>query len=169
MRTFTPAAAAIFAVGAALAAELPDYISAQHATVLSRWLRTISTTRVLTDRDRACDDEIAKLRKGDGPAYPSLRNYHPYYAVGDFNFDGIEDFAVVAIDVNQKRLLAIFNGPLAHRSSPSYLSSDSEGALFYFKGRSKREPLLVGPFESEGGSLEPREDGTYTYLENDCC
>lgn len=64
-----------------------------------------------------CDDTLERLRK-DNP------QFHPYYAVGDINDDGIEDFAVGLIDTRQPAnatpllTVVVFHGPFSAKRRP---------------------------------------------------
>src|SRR4051812_46149015 len=104
--------------------DLPAYMNAQHRAVLQRWLKrernlrarrgeekerkekreeereeekSARNLRVARDEDCGqCADDIARESKARGS------DYHPYYAVGDFNGDGKQDFAVALIEMKEE-------------------------------------------------------------------
>lgn len=145
--------------------ELPDYISARHRLVLRKWLAREPDLRVATDKDCGpCETDIANQRRERGA------DYHPYYAVGDFNRDGREDFAVALIEleadregqVTQKFAVAVFNAPFAgRRSTPPAFFQDNlnlrDGGLFFGPPRPRPYRLFIGLFTNDAGlTLLPR-------------
>lgn len=142
---------------------LPSYISAKHRQVLQAWLKREPELRVATDEDCGrCADDIANQKKISG------RDYHPYYAVGDFNGDGREDFAVALIAIEesgeraqQKFVVAVFNAPLSsRRAEPSFMKGNlnlRDGGLFFGPPKSRPYRLFVGLFSNDSGlTLVPR-------------
>jgi hypothetical protein len=142
---------------------LPSYISAKHQQVLQRWLRREPELRVATDEDCGrCAGDIANQKKLSG------RDYHPYYAVGDFNGDGREDFAVALIEIEesgeraiQKFIVAVFNAPFSsRRTEPSFKKENlnlRDGGLFFGAPKSKPFRLSIGLFSNDSGlTLMPR-------------
>lgn len=154
------------------ASEIPEYIVPPHRAVLEKWLATTKSSRVATDEDCSCSDDIARMRRGYGGAWKASPDFHPYYVVGDFNDDGHTDFAVVVIrgSTNFTREVAIFNGPFLENAakSPAYVGGKHGGALFFGPPRPKPWRLIVGPFESEGSLLIPK-GSTYVFTPNNCC
>jgi hypothetical protein len=144
--------------------ELPSYLDAQHRAVLQRWLKEEPGLRLATDADCGqCETEIANQRKLSGA------DYHPYYAVGDFNGDGRKDFAVAAIEmesdaegrVNQRFVVAVFNAPFTRRKAePAYEKDElvlRDGGLFFGPPRQKPYRLFIGLFGSDQGlTLVPK-------------
>ena len=157
---------------AAEVSRVPAYVTAEHRSVLERWLRADKTLRVATDEDCKCDEDIAAMRRGYGGAWKANPDFHPYYVIGDFNSDGQADFAVVVIRnaTTPKREVAVFNGPFSpdRPAQPAYLSGKYVGALFFGPPRPKPWRLIVGPFESEGSLLVPR-GSTYVLKPSNCC
>lgn len=90
-------------------------------------------------------------------------------ATGDFNSDGVEDFAVALVDKSQLEnvfALVVFNGPLKPGAQqPAFMEA---GRAFTGQGLSFGPPrpkpyrLIMGAFESEGGVLQPKGK-TYTW------
>lgn len=72
-------------------AELPTSMSPTAKVALIAWLGKNPHFRPANESDCKCADELVYIRK-------SYANQAPYYAVGDFNRDGLTDFAVVVID-----------------------------------------------------------------------
>ena len=163
----------LFAIGilgstTAIAQGTTDYIPPRQRAVLGQWLEQHPALHVATDADCQCSDGIAQIRKGSGGVWKANPNYHPYYAFGDFNSDGAQDFAVVLIDSAKKLHLVIFNGPVAPGISPAYQSTKYVGALFFGAPRPKPYRLVVGDFGSEGGLFKPKGK-SYFYVGSDCC
>ena len=142
---------------------LPAYISAKHQQVLQRWLKREPELRVATDDDCGrCGDDIGNQKKISG------RDYHPYYAVGDFNGDGREDFAVALIEIEesgeramQKFVVAVFNAPFSsRRAEPSFMKDNlnlRDGGMFFGPPKSKPFRLSIGLFANDSGlTLIPR-------------
>jgi hypothetical protein len=94
-------------------------------------------------------------------SWQAVPDYHPYRVSGDFNGDGIKDFAVVLKNRKDKSFaLVIFNGPLNYRNpTPAFIKSGLDMVhmgLFYGPPRPKPYHLILGPFESEGIELIPK-------------
>jgi hypothetical protein len=100
------------------------------------------------------------MKAGYGGVWKPVPDYHPYATTGDFNSDGIQDFAVALIDRSKRGkgfVLVVFNGPFKTKAaSPAFMKSDLDlkgWGLFYGPPRPKPYRLLVGPFESDSGWL----------------
>ena len=91
--------------------------------------------------------------RGEGSCRMGYRNNDPYYALGDFNRDGKEDFAVLLIDQKDKNpgfAIAIFNAPFRART-PNYFERGYRGIgnsyIAYNYIESRR--LFLGKYESD--------------------
>ena len=118
-----------------------------HRATLERWLQGKPALRLATEKDCQNKEGLAASRAEYG------RDYQPYYAVGDFNRDGQQDFAVALIN-GQKRsrkfAIAIFNGPFNQKRTnlPAFFTEGSdlsEGGLFVLSGNR----LVAGVFQSD--------------------
>ncbi len=135
-------------------------LTAMEQRVLKGWLARHPGYRLATDEDCECGGDIEQMRTGYGGETKPVPHYHPYTATGDFNADGVEDFAVVLIDRSKKEknfALAVFNGPFESETlSPAFFRSGMDlkySGLFYGPPRPKPYRLLLGPFESDSGVL----------------
>lgn len=135
-------------------------LNAQEKQLLKNWLARHSEYRQATDEDCGCADDIKQMRVGTGGEWGPVPDYHPYVATGDFNGDGVEDFAVVLLDRTKQEknfALVVFNGPFKKESrSPAFVQSGMEltyCGLFYGPPGPKPYRLLVGRFESDSGGL----------------
>jgi hypothetical protein len=146
-------------------------LTEQEQKVLGLWLARHAEYRVATDEDCECRDDIKQMKAGYGGVWKPAPDYHPYTAIGDFNSDGIEDFAVVLIDHSKQEnnfALLIFNGPFRTEvaSSPALMKSGLElkgQGLVYGPPRPKPYRLLLGRFESE---LRIASDPTRSWLQD---
>jgi hypothetical protein len=108
------------------------------------------------------------MRSGYGGEWTPVPNYHPYIVIGDFNSDGIEDFAVGVVSRSKPNdfTLLVFNGPIESSNlAPAFVGSGLDlrhSGLFYGPPRPKPYRLLMGHFESEGTILVPH-GRTYQY------
>ena len=143
-----------------------SYLRPEHREIVQRWLSSRSGLRLATEADCKNKEGLAITREAEG------RNYHPYYAVGDFNGDGKEDFAVAFVKTRKSKwpfTVAIFNGPLARNSVPAFTTDDDlrSGGIFYKpKAKPREGRLIVGVFESDDCViLRPRGK---TYVIKDC-
>jgi hypothetical protein len=140
--------------------------------VLQKWLSANPANRVATDEDCKCDSDIADTRTKTVGPWNAKPNYHPYYTVGDFNWDGVGDFAVGVIAKRKPDAfrVVIFHGPFGpkHLSKAAFVSEPLifGQAMDYGPPRPKPYMLLVGPFESEGALLRPTPKG-YIWDERD--
>ncbi|MEW6130762.1 MAG: hypothetical protein AB1757_27280 [Acidobacteriota bacterium] len=139
----------------------------QHKAVIQKWLQKKINLRLAVEDDCIdCKESITAIHQGGGIWKP-IPNYHPYYAVGDFNGDSKQDFAIVLIDKNKqtrKFVLAVFNAPFTENNLPSFLAEGldlSTGGLFFGPPRPKPYRLVIGPFESDNTLLLIPKGKTY--------
>jgi hypothetical protein len=127
-----------------------SHLRQQQREALQKWLARHSAFRLATEAD--CENKEGL--KGTREEYGS--GYHPYYAVGDFNHDDNDDFAVVLIDKiksKDKYAVIIFNGTAkgGYGSGPVYFEGGYDlrnGGLFYF-GYGRGDRLAAGVFMSD--------------------
>jgi len=131
-------------------------LTTQEQTVLQNWLAQHPGYRIATDEDCDCADDIKQMKAGSGGVWKPVPDYHPYTATGDFNGDGVEDFAVVVVERSKQEdnfALLVFNGPFKpETASPAFMKSGLElkyQGLFYGPPRPKPYRLLVGQFNSD--------------------
>src|SRR5713226_10452693 len=77
-------------------------LAAQEQKVLKSWLAHHPQYRMATDADCDCAGDIEQMKTGYGGLMKPVRDYHPYVATGDFNGDGVRDFAVAVLDRSKK-------------------------------------------------------------------
>jgi hypothetical protein len=149
-------------------------LTSQEQKILETWLARHSEFRVATDADCDCAEDIQQMRTGYGGNWPSVPDYHPYAATGDFNSDGVSDFAIVVIDRSkptQNLTLLVFNGPFGTKAaSPAFVESalDLRGqGLSFGPPRPKPYRLVVGPFESDNTSILVPRGRTYKLQGNE--
>lgn len=144
--------------------EYPAFLQAQHRAVLQQWLRQNPQLSLASEADCANKEGLLATRQEYG------ENYQPYYAVGDFNRDGREDFAVALIN-NQRRArrfsIGIFNGPFGGKAParPAFFRDGidlSDGGLFFRPDKL----LLAGVFQTNN-CVVLRPQGR-TYVIKDC-
>lgn len=145
--------------------EIPSFIEADHAAILTRWLSANESYRVATDADCSCDSDLVDTRTKAAGVWKARPNYHPYYTVGDFNWDKATDFAVGVVKGHKPETfqILIFHGPFSqkHSGKAAFVSEPLKlgQGLHYGPPRPKPYMLLVGPFESEGALLRPTRRG----------
>jgi hypothetical protein len=151
-------------LGTCLLIGLPAFcghtLTPQERKVLEGWLGQHPEFRVATDEDCDCADDIKEMKAGDGGEWKPVPDYHPYVATGDFNGDGVQDFAVVLIDLSKQEknfVLVVFNGPFkSAKGTPAFVKAGLDlkyYGLFYGPPRPKPYRLLVGRFETDSGWL----------------
>jgi len=126
-----------------------SHVRPQHKEVAEQWLASSvrrAKLRIASEKDCLNKSGLAATRKDRG------RNYHPYYAVGDFNRDGREDFAIAFVNDRRRQgkfSFAIFNGPFGKSSVPAYIDENVDLSVmgFFYGGRGS--DLLLGEFESD--------------------
>jgi hypothetical protein len=141
-------------------------LTPQEQKIVRAWLTQHPDYRVATDADCNCAEDIRQMREGSGGQWKPVPDYHPYVATGDFNGDGVADFAIEVIDPSKSPLnfvLLVFNGPFRSESaSPAFVKSDVGGqALFFGPPRPKPYRLVIGPFESDNSAILLPRGGTY--------
>lgn len=96
-----------------------SHLPRRHRESLQAWLARSPAFRLATEADCQNKEGLKWMREEYGASY------RPYYAAGDFNRDGSEDFAVVLVDMRMKKdgyAAAIFNGLASGEAekSPAY-------------------------------------------------
>lgn len=128
-----------------------SHVRAQHAAVIEKWLESSprrANLRVAIDKDCRNKSGLAYQRRED-------RSYQPYYAVGDFNHDGREDFAIAFVNDRKQKSkfsFAIFNGPFGTNAVPAYVEENVDlgtWTFFWKNGGGRDSYLLQGAFESD--------------------
>jgi hypothetical protein len=146
----------------ASAVELPAFILSQRHATLKQYLERYPYFKIGTDALCGCEDEFVWLRKSEP-------QFQPYYAVGDINDDGIEDFAIGLVDgrtpqdIDPLLTVVIFHGPFS-KARPAkglavirdYAVKRLQEVLYVFKTRIEnghrygaRLDLGAGPFGSD--------------------
>jgi len=127
----------------------PSYVRAQHKAVIEKWLaasRRRANLRIATDKDCRNKSGLTWQRKDN-------RNYQPYYAVGDFNHDGREDFAIAFVNDKKQQAtfsFAIFNAPFNDNPLAAYSEENVDlGRWVFFWRGGAGNYLLQGEFESD--------------------
>jgi hypothetical protein len=135
-------------------------LTAQEQKVLKDWLAQHKEYRLAKDKDCDCASDIEEMKTGYGGKVKPIPAYHPYVATGDFNGDGVRDFAVVVVDRSKQEknfVLVVFNGPFkSETASPAFMQAGLDlkyAGLSYGPPRPKPYRLLLGPFESDSGVL----------------
>lgn len=130
-------------------------LQSQQGAVLQQWLARRPWLRVATESDCRNRAGLRDARQEYGAAY------QPYFAAGDFNGDGQNDFAVVLVDQrkrSRKFAIAIFNGPFdpSRAANPAFYTEGldlSTGGLVLREGNR----LLAGVFQTDDCvTLNPR-------------
>ena|ERR1022692_14855 len=146
-------------------------LNAEQSSVVAGWLSKHPEYRLANDKDCECDEDIQTMRAGSGGVWKPVPDYHPYVASGDFNGDGVIDFAVVVINRRKAHdfVLLVFNGPDdVHHPIPAFVGSHSDLAgsgLSYGPPRPKPYRLVVGPFESDNTLILQPRGKTYRLTE----
>lgn len=139
-------------------------LRAPHRATVERWLQSKPALRLATEKDCQNKAGLEASRQEYG------QDYQPYYAVGDFNRDGQQDFAVALINPqkhSRRFAMAIFNGPFTQTRPglPAFFAEGidlSEGGLVVLSGNR----LVAGVFQSDDCVvLRPRGK---TYLMKAC-
>jgi hypothetical protein len=97
----------------AFAHNIPDFVKPKHRNILGDYLSHHSYN-LASDTACFCDNDLIRLRETDP-------KFQPYYAVGDINDDGIEDFAVGLIgksppdSTEPKLTVVVFHGPFSDK------------------------------------------------------
>lgn len=141
-------------------------LTPQEQKIVKSWLTQHPAYRDATDADCNCAEHIRQMKAGYGGQWKSVPHYRPYVATGDFNGDGVPDFAVEVIDTSkspQNFVLLVFNGPFRSESaSPAFVKADVGGqALFFGPPRPKPYRLVIGPFESNNSAILLPRGNTY--------
>lgn len=164
-------AVTLFLLVASLGLSAQKSINAGQNVAVAAWLGQHPSYRLARDQDCECDEDLRTVRAvGYGAKWKPAPNYDPYFVTGDFNGDGVADFAVVVVNTHKAHdfTMLVFNGPIdEHHPSPAFANEhrDLRGVgLFYGPPRPKPYRLLVGRFEAEGLVLQPHGK-TYRLVE----
>ena len=137
-------------------------LTPEEQKTLDTWLKKYPDLRMATDLDCGCAENIQQVRrylKESGDPFPA---YHPFIATGDFNGDGVRDFAVAVVNAarsEHKFTLVIFNGPFtAKTDSPAFYETnlDLRGhGLFFGPPLQKPYRLVLSHFGSNTRFFRP--------------
>lgn len=135
------------------------HLSKEHREIVETWLKSQPVLRPASEEadsglmpgndSRFPEGNINFLRETVGP------NGNQYYATGDMNQDGQNDFAVLFVDTSNAApdefALAIFNGPFRPNAEPAYLEKDLHGIsnCYIVFDRMSKGHLFLGKFESD--------------------
>jgi hypothetical protein len=149
-------------------------LTRQEQKIMDVWLSQHPKYRLATDADCECSDDIQQMKTGYGGKWKPYPDYHPYVVTGDFNSDGVGDFAAVVIDRSKTAknfTLLIFNGPFGSKPPvPAYFESglDLRGqGMSFGPPRPKPYRIVVGPFESDNTWILVPKGRTYKVQVND--
>jgi hypothetical protein len=149
-------------------------LTSREQKVLGVWLAQHADFRVATDSDCDCAEDIQQMKTGYGGGWPAAPDYHPYVATGDFNSDGVRDFAVVVVDRSksaQNFVLLVFNGPFDSKTAmPAFVESGLDlrnQGLSFGPPRPKPYRLVMGWFESDNTAILVPHGRTYKLQGNE--
>lgn len=128
-----------------------ENIKPAHAEILAAWLKTKPHLKLARPGEFPAD-QLKRFR--DWKKNP---NAHPYYAAGDFNKDGREDFAVLLNNekTGKERSLAVFE---AGSKAPDFFNQEMFEHFILSFDREKKV-LYISSFESDDGViLTPKGD-----------
>jgi len=119
--------------------------------------------RIAVEKDCSDKEGLQEARGNIG------KSYHPYYGVGDFNKDGIEDFAIVFVKkasrASDRFKIVIFEGTASESFTAKWNSEDMNMGcmgIFYTEDHG----LYYGAFQAEDCiKLKPFRGG---YIEENC-
>jgi hypothetical protein len=144
--------AAIFALTVGASAQNKTstaHLEKEHARALRIWLRANPKYRAAQASD--CKNRFGlKSMRGDDA------KFHPYYAVYDFDENGIKDFAVVVVDTKRKTgfqyTLLVFKGDKqgAYRAAKTIDGLDlRQGGIWTGVTEEGVTDLYIGEFETD--------------------
>jgi len=146
----------------------------QEQGIINDWIKRHPAYRVATDADCDCAEEIQQMKAGYGGEWKPVTDYRPYVATGDFNSDGVSDFAVVVIARSKPTKnfsLLVFNGPFRAKSTAPAFTEPSLDlryqGLSFGPPRPKPYRLMVGPFESDNTWILVPKRHTYRVQVNE--
>jgi hypothetical protein len=152
-------------------ADVPSFINPVHRRAVSSFLKTKPHLRVATFAD--VDEQGKNVLNGvSGGEYGEGQNKSPFYAVGDFNRDGREDFAIAFVNTRSPKEfpVAIFNGPFRGRRAvaPVFYDEKRFGSydfLLAIKDDNGRDELQVSiPGGDMTVMIKPRRRGRGYYV-----
>lgn len=143
-------------------------LTSQEQKNLATWLARRPLYRVAKDADCDCAEGIQQTKTAHRINWPPFPDYHPYVATGDFNSDGVRDFAIVVINrsrSSQNFVLLVFNGPFTSKTAqPAFIvyGLDLRGqGLFFGPPRPKPYRLVLGHFDSDNTTVLVPQGRTY--------
>jgi hypothetical protein len=133
-------------------------VPASHLKTVKNWLVEHPNYVPIEKAECECDTDLKEIRLGKAGRSPNPA-YNPHYASGDFNFDGVKDFAVLLKNkTTSKPVAVVFSKESNGRSKGFPLEIPflpSGVGLFYGPPRPRPYYLVVGTFGSEGFLVIP--------------
>ncbi len=146
--------------------DVPSFINPAHRQAVRGLLKSKPHLRVATYADAENKELLGNVSDGNYG-----ENKSPYYAVGDFNNDGREDFAVAFVNTRRPKdfAVAVFNGPFRGRRwvRPAYYNETEFGTDAFLFAITEERPngLQVSiPGGDMTTMLKPRRRGRGYYL-----
>lgn len=141
--------ALLLCISSASASDIPEYVLKQHQATLRAYFAKHPYHYISPDSLCDCEKDLSEYRK-------QVPEFQPYYAVGDINDDGIEDFSVGLLDSRKSNeaepmlTLVVFHGPFSEQKV-------TKGITLFKNWRIKRSHELLSVFKSrvEGGRRLP--------------
>jgi len=131
---------------------------APHWKTVKSWLADHQNYVPIEKAECECDADLGEIRRGETGRAPNL-TYNPHYVSGDFNFDGVRDFAVLLKNTaTSKLVVVVFSRERTggFRSFPLDIPLSVAGVgLFYGPPRPRPYYLVVSTFGSEGFLVVP--------------
>jgi hypothetical protein len=147
-------------------ADVPSFINSAHRRVVQSFLKTRPYLRVATYADAENKERLGNVSDGNYG-----ENKSPYYAVGDFNNDGREDFAIAFVNTRRPKdfAVAVFNGPFRGRkwAAPAFYDEKRFGTDDFLFAITEERPhgLQVNiPGGDMTTMLKPRRRGRGYYV-----
>lgn len=149
------------------------FMNERHVSPLANFLKANPLIRLAQTSDFWEWDRVSSEIRGQ------YSNSHPYYAVGDFNRDRFEDFAVVLVDMTIGAMprnyegngskyynasVAVFNGSdIGYNNYPNFIEKwgvvQSNLLLYSYE----TNDLMVGQWQGSLAQVKPERNGKYRY------
>lgn len=124
------------------------HLQSAHRKVLKDWLVKNKGMRPAVDADAS--KEYLEVWRRD------IKDFFPYYVIGDFNGDDKEDFAVLLKIENKEDegAIIVFNAPFS-KPKPAYYNREFGVEEYYLEFMKDVKMLYCSKYETHGFYLKP--------------